>query len=1542
MAFFGDSKHTGLGTNGFEVSLNYITGIPDPNHLLCSNTLKLAFKSLLKRDASTKEKSISTLLDYITENPNELDDDLVIITWVQLYPKLAIDDSKKVRSTSHQVQSQFVHNLGKKYAKYLRDTIGVWLAGLFDTDRSASKICRESINFSFGNNQEKISNIWKVFALQIFHYSHQMIAFETKDTISDERFSSRDESEAKYVRVLQAAILLMVHALHDLNSQEISDDLVSLLSDIFSQEALFECFSSRDFGLKKAAYLSFKTLVTSKYATTILNKSMYKSLSKAMVKGIKFDSKTKPLLYSGILVTILDTIVCVTMYDASFWINIKKSDDRLLSLIKLGSLNSEPIYYDVIFKLLTSLPDEFLSVRQIEKFEPFYLALIESVGNEKSIQFIEKGWKVVIQLMTILMEYDGNTNAIIDALTINIVKLLDSPRILSTSISALMQEFHKFANDEKDLLLDINAVIMDALPDKFIIFPDFKNYQVKHMHTFVESFINLLIVNKSDLGEVLLANSIDALEEIQGSNSSPELSFTIINVYIKKNKEEFSTSINTFLESMPKYITESFVDLPLETMRLYSHSVFASEKSVATLVNAVFIQLKNIDCVQKLLKVISSLKNFNVHDTTDLGQFLLKNSKSLSPDTEASSGFIYEFLTPEILANLFANETFHNFISNSVKHYNNDIFLEFAITSETFLERLMSAILDDNQNVTSDSLCAVSLLDELEKNILVNEAFTQVYISSVSNTVGKFDGNLNLLESRFSEELKALFLNKVSPPAIGNFKVQKLLSISNPLDLGLFYFIDDYESKDKINYEDAKLIINKSVFYFDLINTLPSFTESDIDIIIDLSLISEFSSDILFLESTFSSQYQDKITDFKTGMDALLLKVFKTVSFEDAMHGLISGDTDCYILKKLISLLSDETKLKSYYSHRIVKNILVEKIEGVDTKSFEIIDLKPLHNRPALLFVILEISKRFLTLKNFENLRTNTVANLTNVRRSTDIFSVGLENLVLLNSFIDVDLDLELPENFTMIAPHRCMILLNTLSEWTESEVAYDENFKVIRMVLSQFVQRYINSIYYVCDSNYPSDFIIKVFELGLKLVVENINLLDSEEDISTDLLYHSLRLFLTLIKYKQEIESWDDEYSDVESEIIDLFFKFSKIAEIAQPINIVCVQFNRVFRQSVKDSTLSRYYDRLYTLINSENVDVQRLGALLLHRTIPEIQDALVIDFTLSKRKANEDGISGIHLPQVLIHNINDPLVDYIEYEAKSRVYRYLWSWYLIMDHFKNITQQMRQDYITDIGDEKIGEFLNFIFTELDVNKFKIHEDNAMYVKNYSFDDNLTLNYVEETDKLLVNLIFDIMNNIGGTFAQNWFQSIKNKQLKQNIEKFIAGFISPQLINDILSTLSNKTSIEDSEFKININRKINEIKCLYNIDEQKMEISIVLPPNYPLAQISVNGISRVGVDEKKWKSWIMSAQYVINFQNGSILDSIKHFKDNVTANFENFEDCAICYSILNAVDHSTPNKVCPTCKHNFHSACLYRWFKSSGASTCPLCRSKFQFKKHA
>lgn len=1537
MSAFGSSSHTGLGNNGFEVSLSYITGVPDPNHLTCSSTLKLAFKSMLKRDSSTKEKSISAMLDYLKNHTEELNDDLVIITWVQLYPKLAIDDSKKVRSCTHQIQSLFVKTLGKSYVKYLKDTIGVWLAGLFDNDRSVARSCRESLNTAFDNNHEKISNIWKIFVKQILDYTYQVLAFETKETISDERFTTKDESETKFIRVLQAANMLLVQAMNVFDSVTPDADLIHLVQSIYEQESLHNCFTSTDFNLKKSAYLALKALVVSKHVNVFINKAIYKDLAKSMMKGIKFDSKTNPLLYATCLVSILDTLVCVTVFDASFWSNIKKSDEKLISILKYGSLNSDPIYYDVLFKLLTILPDNIFSFSDPVKFELFFRTIIDNVSSEKSLSFMEKGWTMVIKMLDQFQKQNTLTDKIIDTFTFNIVKLLDTPRRLSPAITSTFNNIQTIFNDDKDTLLDINSTIMDALPDKDIVFLDYQNYKVVNTASFVDSFIHILLANKSDLTEVLLANVVESVAEEE--SLQPKLAFLIIDIFLRIDKPEFDASIDDFISNLPQYINKDFVDIPLNTLKLYTHSQSCTEKKTSVLVNEVYKKLEKLNQVEDLLNVVSEFQNFNIHDAKDLSEHLVKHSRSLSPDTISNSDTLYAFLTPTILSNLFKNENFEKFVVNCYKNYKNDVFIEFATNEPKFMKNLVSYMLNNYESDNYQVAC--DLFEQLElnfKNSNLSAAFSDAVFEAISEFDGdyeKFGGSLNPVAI---DILKSKDLTSELDSILGT-QPSKLLTIANSLNIGVLFFIDNYEVEETINFEASKSLLNKASFISSLLEVSFDYPPQNI---ISLLLIAEYASDVLFLEDSFPRTLHNKYIKFQSQVSEYLTDSLQTASFSIIMEAIADKSSTNIELNNIIHYLFSENKLYSYYAHRILEKLLSYKTEYLSTSKFMQTDFTGFLSQPSILLVILNSAQRFLTSEHLDSVRGHVLSNILSIRKPSDILSDGLHNLILLNNFMKIDSDDDVPEDFILFAPQRLMMLLNILSNWLESEVAYDENFKFVRIALSQFILNYIYYVYNVCDSEYPSDFIEKILNLGTKLMAENINLINSEDELPLDLLSESLNLYTFLNRYSQLIPEWDHIAKDVEPEIIEIFFKFSLIDCANRPIQILCNQFRLIFDRTFKFELFSPLYERLYEATCTKNVEVLRIVMEILHKMIPEVQDNLVVEFTLSTKQINEEGESGIKLPSVLLENIREPLTDYIEYEPEWRVYQYLWSWLLIMDHFKNITQQMRQDYISDLGESRISDFLTFIFSEIDMSNFKIHNDGLDYVKTYTFADHDIMPSNEEFKKLLVNLIYEIMNNIGGTFAQQWFHSIKNKQDQKNIENFVSKYISPPLINDILSTLSNKTSLEDNDFKININRKINEIKCRYDIDEQKMEISILLPSNYPLSQIIVSGVSRVGVDEKKWKSWIMSAQYVINFQNGSILDSIKHFKDNVTANFENYEDCAICYSILNAIDHSTPNKICPTCKHNFHSACLYRWFKSSGSSTCPLCRSKFNFKKHA
>jgi hypothetical protein len=131
-----------------------------------------------------------------------------------------------------------------------------------------------------------------------------------------------------------------------------------------------------------------------------------------------------------------------------------------------------------------------------------------------------------------------------------------------------------------------------------------------------------------------------------------------------------------------------------------------------------------------------------------------------------------------------------------------------------------------------------------------------------------------------------------------------------------------------------------------------------------------------------------------------------------------------------------------------------------------------------------------------------------------------------------------------------------------------------------------------------------------------------------------------------------------------------------------------------------------------------------------------------------------------------------------------------------------------------------------------------------------------------------------------------------------------------------------------------SEVVAAYVVDEHQLEIKLKIPADWPLHRIEVRDEKRVGVDEKRWRAWVLAVQQTIWTHNGRIVDGLSLFKKNVMLHFEGQVECAICYSIISASDGTLPRKPCKTCRNRFHSGCLYKWFNTSHSSSCPLCRS--------
>ena len=117
---------------------------------------------------------------------------------------------------------------------------------------------------------------------------------------------------------------------------------------------------------------------------------------------------------------------------------------------------------------------------------------------------------------------------------------------------------------------------------------------------------------------------------------------------------------------------------------------------------------------------------------------------------------------------------------------------------------------------------------------------------------------------------------------------------------------------------------------------------------------------------------------------------------------------------------------------------------------------------------------------------------------------------------------------------------------------------------------------------------------------------------------------------------------------------------------------------------------------------------------------------------------------------------------------------------------------------------------------------------------------------------------------VKSWWIESAGRQTSSAIETWTERHISPLAISDecdkVTEWLDSGSQQDDDGMKIRVSKGAREITAGYDVDDQMMQIVIKLPGAYPLRQATVEGVSRVGVDEKKWRSWLLNTQGVIKF----------------------------------------------------------------------------------
>lgn len=132
--------------------------------------------------------------------------------------------------------------------RHIPKIVGAWLAGLFDRDRAAARAASDGLS-SILTTPEKVAGFWKKCQAQILDYAIDAMR-ETQDTLSDERSTTKEDAEAKYLRVITAGLSLVLGLLQKLDDGEINK-MQSKYDEFFSEETVWRSITFGESTVRK-------------------------------------------------------------------------------------------------------------------------------------------------------------------------------------------------------------------------------------------------------------------------------------------------------------------------------------------------------------------------------------------------------------------------------------------------------------------------------------------------------------------------------------------------------------------------------------------------------------------------------------------------------------------------------------------------------------------------------------------------------------------------------------------------------------------------------------------------------------------------------------------------------------------------------------------------------------------------------------------------------------------------------------------------------------------------------------------------------------------------------------------------------------------------------------------------------------------------------------------------------------------------------------------------------------------------------------------
>ena len=345
---FGGFGSSGFGTGQSSV-LSFVQEPPDYSSINDANTV-VSLKNLSKKDSTTKAKALEDLQSYVGQSETEISEPFLEV-WVKLFPRLSIDNARRVRQLAYSLNGQICSKSGKRTAKHMPKIAGPWLAGTFDNDRATARAATDALNLVF-STAEKLQGVRRTFQRSIVEYCRDAILHESVQSLSDEKVVSSDDAIAVYARVVATSISVIGSLIKELKTEDRYKE-ISVYEEIFREAKLWEKVYMSDAGARRSMHRMIQ--ITLEEQPDLVKSNIGLASHAYIYKGLCSDQK-------GSALDLLQTLEVLTRSFPTLWTEQysekKSAESRLCQFLKQGSQSATAEFWDSLSRLLKVIPSQ--------------------------------------------------------------------------------------------------------------------------------------------------------------------------------------------------------------------------------------------------------------------------------------------------------------------------------------------------------------------------------------------------------------------------------------------------------------------------------------------------------------------------------------------------------------------------------------------------------------------------------------------------------------------------------------------------------------------------------------------------------------------------------------------------------------------------------------------------------------------------------------------------------------------------------------------------------------------------------------------------------------------------------------------------------------------------------------------------------------------------------------------------------------------------------------------------------------------------------